>query len=433
MLGTIVLIIMLAVELGFAVFCITTKSVQKFIRSIVNLSEFVLMVLLLVTGVMNWGFRWTMLFVILLIRSLLAGWYLIKRNSQKVKTYKVKYVILSGISSILLVGFAISPAIVFPQFKPVEVTGNYPVETVSYTLTDKGRAETFSEAPQDRNVTIQFWYPKTSNETFPLVVFSHGSFGFRGSNASTFEDLASNGYVVCSIDHTYHAFFTKQTDGEMIIANMDFINETIAVTNEDYDTQKTYELTSQWLKLRQQDMNFVLEEILKGTKQADADEVYQLIDTDKIGLFGHSMGGATAAALGRDRSDIDAVIVVDGTMLGEEIGFENGKTILKSDAYPIPILNLYNEDHYKDAKQAGMDYANSYASANAFDAREIVIKGSGHLNYTDLPLFSPTLARMLGTGEVDSRYCIETTNQIIIKYFNHYLKGVKDLELLSEY
>jgi predicted dienelactone hydrolase len=239
--------------------------------------------------------------------------------------------------------------------------------------------------------------------------------------------------VVCSIDHTYHAFFTKQTDGEMIIANMDFINETIAVTNEDYDTQKTYELTSQWLKLRQQDMNFVLEEILKGTKQADADEVYQLIDTDKIGLFGHSMGGATAAALGRDRSDIDAVIVVDGTMLGEEIGFENGKTILKSDAYPIPILNLYNEDHYEDAKQAGMDYANSYASANAFDAREIVIKGSGHLNYTDLPLFSPTLAKMLGTGEVDSRYCIETTNQIIIKYFNHYLKGVKDLELLSEY
>jgi predicted dienelactone hydrolase len=219
----------------------------------------------------------------------------------------------------------------------------------------------------------------------------------------------------------------------MIIANMDFINDTIAVTNGDYDEQKTYELTSQWLELRQQDMNFVLEDILEHTKQADADTVYQLIDTDKIGLFGHSMGGATAAKLGRDRSDVDAVIVVDGTMLGDEIGFEDGKTILNSEAYPIPILNLYNEEHYEDAQQAGMDYANSYASANALDAREIVIKGSGHLNFTDLPLFSPTLASMLGTGEVDSRYCVETMNQIIVKYFNHYLKEGKELELSSAY
>lgn len=433
MLGTIVLMVLLALELIFSVFCVITKSYQKFIRSMINFGALTVMLILLLTGVMNWGFRWFMLFIILLIRSLSAGWYLLKRNKQKEKTYRGRCVILSGMSCIFMLSLAIIPAIVFPEFKPIKATGSYPIEMVSYTLTDESRTETFSKQAEKRSLTIQFWYPETVNETFPLLVFSHGSFGFRGSNASTFEDLASNGYVVCSIDHTYHAFFTKQTDGKMVIANMDFINDAIAVTNGDYDEQRTYDLTGQWLELRQQDMDFVLEAIISRTQQSDTEPVYQRIDTSRIGLFGHSLGGATAAAIGRERSDIDAVIVVDGTMLGEEIDFENGKSILNPDAYPIPILNLYNEKHYEDAKQAGMEYANSYASANALDARDIVIKGSGHLNFTDLPLFSPTLAAMLGTGEVDSRYCIETMNKIIVAYFNHYLKGNEELELLSEY
>ncbi len=433
MLGTIVLVIMLALELGYAVLCITTKTDQRHVRSWINLGTFMIVAILLVSGAMNWGFQWYMLFVFLFIRALFAGSYFLRHRLQKEKTYKVKYVILSLVRNMILVGVLLLPAIVFPQFQPVEASGNYEMETISYTLTDKNRTEGFAEVPQNRTVTIQFWYPKASGETFPLVVFSHGSFGFRGSNASTFEELARNGYVVCSIDHTYHAFFTKQTDGKMIMADRDFIQDAIAVTNGDYDEQRTYELTSGWLALRQQDMNFVLEDIIRRTEQGDGAPVYQLIDINKIGLFGHSLGGATAAALGRGRSDIDAVIVIDGTMLGEELSFVEGSTILNSDPYPVPILNLYNEEHYKDAKEAGMDYANSYASAHAIDSKDIVIKGSGHLNFTDLPLFSPILARMLGTGEVDSRYCVETMNQIVLNYFNYYLKGRKGLELLSEY
>jgi dienelactone hydrolase len=433
MLGMMVLIIMLCVEVGFVVYCIITKSNQKKMKSMIICGAFTLMLGLMLTGIMDWGFRWFMLSLILFVKTILAVLYLLRRNPRKEKTYKVKYVILSGVGSCFLLGFAIIPAIVFPQFKPIEVTGTYPVETVSYTLTDPNRVETYSENATNRNVTIQFWYPQTENETFPLVIFSHGSFGFRGSNASNFEDLASNGYVVCSIDHTYHAFFTKQTDGEMVIADMDFINAAVAVTNEEYDGQKIFDLTQEWLGLRLQDMNFVLEEILNLVAQEDTDEVYQLIDADRIGLFGHSLGGATAAELGRERSDIDAVIVVDGTMLGEEIAFEDGKTILDETSYPVPILNFYNQDHYNDAKQLGLEYANTLASANAVDAREVVIAESGHLNFTDLPLFSPTLAGMLGTGAVDSRYCIETMNQVILKYFNHYLKGVEELEISPEY
>jgi hypothetical protein len=62
-----------------------------------------------------------------------------------------------------------------------------------------------------------------------------------------------------------------------------------------------------------------------------------------------------------------------------------------------------------------------------------VIRGSGHLNFTDLPLFSPALARMLGTGDADSRYCIETMNRILLDFFNYTLKDAGTLSLQAEY
>jgi predicted dienelactone hydrolase len=307
------------------------------------------------------------------------------------------------------------------------------VKTISYTLTDPVRMETFSEKNENRKVTIQFWYPDDATETYPLVVFSHGSFGFRGSNASTFENLASNGYVVCSIDHTYHAFFTKQTDGKLIVVNNGFLNDAIAATNGDFDAQTTYSKTQEWLQIRLGDMNLVLNDILDKAEETNSDEVYHIINTDKIGLFGHSLGGAAAAELGRERGDIDAAIVIDGTMLGEEVGFENGKEILNNTPYPIPLLNIYNESHFQDATQNADTYDNMVATANAADARQVVVYGAGHLNFTDLPLFSPFLAGLLGTGEVDKRYCIETMNQIVLNYFNYYLKDAKDLNIKQEY
>jgi hypothetical protein len=97
------------------------------------------------------------------------------------------------------------------------------------------------------------------------------------------------------------------------------------------------------------------------------------------------------------------------------------------------MLNIYNEEHYNEALQGKETYDNMVATANAVDARQVVVAGSGHLNFTDLPMFSPFLASLLGTGEVDSRYCIETMNQIVLDYFNYYLKDAKELNLQEEY
>ena len=434
MLGIITLIIALSAQIGFLVYQMMTKNRQTKIKHIIRISGFSIFSLLLITGVYWWGFRWMGLFMLLAILAILSIIHFIRRPKVG-RAYKGLTAILSCINGCILLTFCILPGIMFPQFKPVAPTGSLAVETASYTFVDDTRIEPLSETGENRKLSVQFWYPagEASSRTFPLVVFSHGSFGYRGSNVSTFEDLASNGYVVCSIDHSYQAFFARHTDGSNTLVDIEFLNDAVNIENGVYDEQRTYDLTHEWMELRTADMHFVLDEILRNSGKDKSEHVYSLIDTENIGLSGHSLGGATAAQLGRERSDVDAVIVIDGTMIGEELGFKNGQTILNTKPYPVPLLNLYNDGHYEDALNLGTAYNNLSASAHAIEAYDVVIRGSGHLNFTDLPLFSPALANMLGTGDVDSRYCIEIMNQTVLEFFNYTLKDAGELRLQTEY
>lgn len=434
MLGIITLIVALGAQVALLVFRMATKNWQIRATHVARIAAFTAFFLLTVTGVYWWGFRWMGLFLLLAVLAVFSTSYFAKRT-KKEKPYRGGRAVFSCISGCLLVSFCILPGVLFPQFKEVAPTGAFDVDTQSVTLVDESRVDPFSPSGENRKLTVQFWYPSVveGTDSFPLVVFSHGAFGFRGSNLSTFIDLASNGYVVCSIDHSYHSFFARHADGSGTMVNLDFLNDAVNITNGVYDAPTSYVKTHEWLALRTADMNYVLDELLQNEDGKIPKSITARIDPDNIGLSGHSLGGATAAQLGRERPDVDAVAVLDGTMFGEEVAFEDGSAVLNDTPYPVPLLNLYNESHYDDAQEQGLSYDNLSASAHAVEAYDVMIRGSGHLNFTDLPLFSPALARLLGTGQVDSRYCIETMNRVVLEFFNHALKGGPDLHLRSTY
>ena len=70
---------------------------------------------------------------------------------------------------------------------------------------------------------------------------------------------------------------------------------------------------------------------------------------------------------------------------------------------------------------------------HALDGNNIWFKGSGHMNFTDLPLFAPPLAKLLGTGSIDSESCIRQMNQIVLQFYDCKLKNGGELPLQEWY
>lgn len=430
--GIITLTILILLETVFLVWSISTKNCHKEEKSIVRIGCLIVFILLIISGIYEWSFRYTALLLVLIIQAILSAIYLIKR---KECSFRFKRSILNFFGNCTLFTFALFLAIIFPQYEQPIVSGKYDIESAKYTWEDTSRLDPYSNTNSNRVLTVEFWYPSNTNESYPLIIFSHGAFGFSGSNYSTFADLASNGYVVASIGHTYQAFYTMDTNKNLSLVNQDFLNRAVEITN-DIDLshkEDIFNTTKEWVKLRTLDENFVIDKIIAESKNK-SDPLFSKIDSSKIGLMGHSLGGASSAQVGRERSDIDSVIVLDGTMLGEELGFENNSIVLNENPYPVPLFNIYAEDHYKNAKNTEGDaYVNFYASKNAINAIETVFINSGHLNFTDLPLFSPTLSKMLGIGSIDARYCIETMNELVLNYFNYTLKNYGELKIEKEY
>ena len=252
--------------------------------------------------------------------------------------------------------------------------------------------------------------------------------------------LLPNGYVVASIGHPYHAMFVEDVNGKTTMVDMDFMKQVYSDNGADTDEAEraVYEFSKEWIEVRTKDMHFVLDTILEKAEGKE-EAPFGLIDTGHIGLFGHSMGGATAVQIGRERKDIDAVIDLEGTMAGEYVDFEKGYELYNEEPYQVPVLDV-NSKAVRDQidalerehADANWKYVNVYLGENAADYREVIFYGAGHLNFTDLPLFSPILAKMLGVGEVDARTCIEDVNEVVLLFFNDHLKGEDSSDLIKD-
>lgn len=342
---------------------------------------------------------------------------------------RVVIVLVVMVAAVLLL-----KAWMFPPYEAPTGSGSYTVQNEIFTWIDESRIETFTDTGENRALTVGIWYPEEEG-SYPLVIFSHGAFGVLESNYSTYMELASNGYVVASIAHPYHAAYVEDVNGKVTIGDMEFMQQ--VYENDAEDDIMVYENGKEWMALRTADMNFVLDTILEKTAMDEG--LFAKIDVEKIGLMGHSLGGATAVQLGRERTDIDAVIDLEGSMLGEYVGFEDGYEIYNQEPYPIPVLDVNSRTvremvEQTKAEHPEWEYVNYYVGKNAVDYREVVFNDAGHLNFTDLPMFSPALANLLGVGKVNSEECMANVNEIVKIYFDYYLKNEGSLEnIKAEY
>ncbi len=422
MLGSIMFVIALIVQIGYIVFCMIKKSRQDRVKHIMRFSlsgVFIALILLFGHG---WSFQWTVLSVtlgVLLLVSLVQI-ILAKKPGKKNRPFYRWRTIIAGLGSILLLFIGLLPAIIFPPYRHPAVTGDYEVGYETHSYVDDTRKEPYGSTGENREVNIAFWYPKDARETYPLVVFSHGFSGIKDSNESAYMELASHGYVVCSVDHPYHSFYTVNENQQVTLIDSGYMAEYADLGKSCKEERlKTFQ---KWMDVRVGDINFVIDTIINSQGG-----VYQLVDPSKIGVFGHSLGGAAAMGIPRIREDIGAVINIDAPMMFEFTGVENDWYTINETPYPVPLLNIYSEYLYENGIQKNDEeyFANRLVSATAPASFEVVFTGAQHMSLTDLTLFSPILANMLDEGrkaEVDKYECLETMNNVILQFFDCYLK-----------
>lgn len=436
--GVIILVLAAVVEILFSLYCYSKKSNEKKMRNIIRISALIVFILLTLISIIQWSFRWICLAALLVIWTLIAIVSLIGKKEDK-KSFKVSSLIIKSVSMWLILAISVIPTLIFPQYKMLKVTGKFTdIKTATYSLKDDNRTDIYSHTGEKREVNIEFWYPQDYESTskYPLIVFSHGAFGMKTSNISTFRELASNGYIVCSIDHPYQALFTKDTSGKVKILDKSFMEEVNGVNNNAYSDEDEYNLQQKWLKVRTDDMNFVLDTIIKNSTDTNSDKIYKLIDTSKIGLIGHSLGGAASAALGRERKDIKAVVNLDGDLLGEYTGFNNGKCEVNHDVYPIPLLGIYSDDMkkiFENITDPNIIIPQKLISATSQKSFEVYMPGTNHMSLTDVPLISPFLSNLLGkttskigTQKADEYSTLSKMNSLVLDFFNCYVKDEGD-------
>jgi hypothetical protein len=412
------------IEIGLAIFCCISRSSQAKTVLIVRLVLLVLFVFLLAMAVIKWNLSWYGIALFLEISTVSSLFRFIRSKNNQI-VYLARRRITTSIIMILLWILVFIPVIVFPQHQPISPSGNFLVGTSTYTYQDNNRVESYSGDFEKRKVTVQFWYPTDAYGKYPLVIFSHGSFGTITSNVSLFSELASHGYVVGSIGHTYQSLYTTDTDGKTTLADNSFMCE-VSIENAKTNKQQSYEFYSKWMDIRMGDIDFVINTILNHENNDNHDPFFDLVDQTKIGVMGHSLGGSAALGIGEIRKDISAVVALESPFMYDIIGVENEAFVWNEKPYPLPLINIYSDSswsHLKDWPQYALNAG--LLSEPLPDTFNVYLKGAVHLSLTDLGLTSPILTNIFSgqRNSLNPRDGLVKINQIVLNFFDYYLKG----------
>jgi alpha-beta hydrolase superfamily lysophospholipase len=153
--------------------------------------------------------------------------------------------------------------------------------------------------------------PKASVK-YPVLVFSHGLGNPSSLYTAALEDLASHGYVVAAIEHTFDSAFTIFPGGRIVTYARDAWNAETQKPGGYVNYVKT-RIEEMWAP----DIRFVISELSRhnAVQSLKAPFVGRL-DLQRVGALGHSMGGLAAVRACQLDSRITACMNQDADIAG---------------------------------------------------------------------------------------------------------------------
>jgi predicted dienelactone hydrolase len=230
------------------------------------------------------------------------------------------------------------------------LTGRFPVGTMSLRLIDRSRRDPSSPSGE-RELMVQFWYPAQSTRGHAVapympaqvaqlaeryyqipdhlverlrtraytdasitpghhavLLYSPGLGEMRSDDTAVEENLASDGFVVVAIDHTYEAQWVQFPGGRIVPWSVS------------YALSSPYGYSPEVALRRVKDLQFVAAELAELNRGNPV--LRGALDLARVGAFGFSLGGSTAANAMKTDTQIRAGADLDGKI--HDPGFGSG-------------------------------------------------------------------------------------------------------------
>ncbi len=367
-----------------------------------------------------------------------------------------------------------------PSFLP-KPSGKYQVGTTELFLTDSSRKERFKKR-NFRRIYVKIWYPAipienqspdlylqdysaeliydifkskdfsvewlneikkessysynhapldTSFSKYPMLIFTPGYyFGIAELYTVYMEEMASNGYIVCSVNHPYEQPYIPFPDGEdiyikkkrsqwtylqLVVANWFQFRKKDSHENIEKITRYYHKMLHRFRKALDywvDDTRFFLDYIYQQELIDHSNEIIRAMDTNEIGAFGQSFGGAVTGQFCLLDERVKAGVNLDCFQFGDVIDLPLKQAFMLIQSEYQPTWNMGNTINYEHVE-------GEFSLLSLSNASHFIFSDGAVYPYTSKEFEE----RMI--GEVDGSVLIRKTNDYMLDFFNHHLKGDK--------
>ena len=175
---------------------------------------------------------------------------------------------------------------------------------------------------------------------------------------------------------------------------------------------KTETFMDRAFRIRTADMQHTVDEFTKMNSGERESPFRGRLDLSRLGVFGHSGGGAVAGQCCVSDPRFKVGVNMDGFQFGDVIDNEVQQA----------FMFMYSEQ-FADSNSVMM---NSFKN----EVYALTVKGSTHMDFSDNPVVLPITKRMGMSGKIKSKRMTHILNSYLLSFFDKHLKG-KDAQLLD--